>query len=246
MSCVALGAKPPPLADALPRPPSRTSAQARVKGAPTRGAVCSTYPRLLRYDAGLSLDITVIRPPQAPAEGHSEAGAGSRGYSVGPSSCPYSAECVEEEFSEVRLCASGPRFLTTEAGGPLLYPPTTKNEPTSFLRSRPVRLVIDATTFLQKVCASGHYVSHRTDNGVLICDALCKRSNLGPPLPPPGGLGLDFVSLSFSARLWRVSRSLSLVGGGFLRGLPLLYSPECVEGEFSEVRLLRGHALRCG
>ena len=38
----------------------------------------------------------------------------------------------EVEFSEVRLCASGPRFLTTEAGGPLLYPPTTKNEPTSF------------------------------------------------------------------------------------------------------------------
>jgi hypothetical protein len=24
--------------------------------------------------------------------------------------------------------------------------------------------------FLQKVCASGHYVSHRTDNGVLIGD----------------------------------------------------------------------------
>src|SRR5215212_2019077 len=31
----------------------------------------------------------------------------------------YSPKCVEEEFSEVRLCASGPRFLTTEAGGPL-------------------------------------------------------------------------------------------------------------------------------
>src|SRR5215211_6948192 len=30
------------------------------------------------------------------------------------------------EFSEVRLCASGPRLLTTEAGGPLLYSPTTK------------------------------------------------------------------------------------------------------------------------
>jgi hypothetical protein len=25
---------------------------------------------------------------------------------------------VEDEFSEVRLCASGPRFLTTEAGSP--------------------------------------------------------------------------------------------------------------------------------
>jgi hypothetical protein len=35
---------------------------------------------------------------------------------------------VEGEFSEVRLCASGPKFLTTEAGGPLLYPPTTKFE----------------------------------------------------------------------------------------------------------------------
>jgi hypothetical protein len=43
-----------------------------------------------------------------------------------------SPECLEEGFSEVRLCASGPRFLTTEAGGPLLYPPTTKtNRPPS-------------------------------------------------------------------------------------------------------------------
>ena len=33
---------------------------------------------------------------------------------------------------EVRLCASGPRLLTTEADGPLLYPPTTKtNRPPS-------------------------------------------------------------------------------------------------------------------
>src|SRR5215211_1799244 len=30
----------------------------------------------------------------------------------------YSPECVEGEFSEVRLCDSGSRFLTTEAGGP--------------------------------------------------------------------------------------------------------------------------------
>jgi hypothetical protein len=29
---------------------------------------------------------------------------------------------------------------------------------------------MNATTFLQKVCASGHYVSHRTDKVVLICD----------------------------------------------------------------------------
>jgi hypothetical protein len=52
---------------------------------------------------------------------------------TGRKSWRYSPECVEkEEFSEVRLCASGPRFLTTEAGGPLLYPPTTKtNRPPS-------------------------------------------------------------------------------------------------------------------
>jgi len=43
-----------------------------------------------------------------------------------------SANFAVTEFSEVRLCASGPRLLTTEAGGPLLYSPTTKNEPTSF------------------------------------------------------------------------------------------------------------------
>src|SRR5215216_4047416 len=68
--------------------------------------------------------------------------------------------------------------------------------------------------FLQEVCASGHYVSHRTDNGVLICDASCERSNPGPPLPPPGGLGLDFVSQTFSPRLWRCSGSLTLLGRG--------------------------------
>jgi hypothetical protein len=73
-------------------------------------------------------------------------------------------------FSELRLCASGPRLLSTVAGGPLRYLPTTENEPIFFRRNRSARLVIDATTLSQKVCASGHYVTHGTANGVLICD----------------------------------------------------------------------------
>ena len=51
---------------------------------------------------------------------------------TGRKSWRYSPESVEDEFSDLRLCASGARFLTTEAGSPLLCPPTTKNEPTSF------------------------------------------------------------------------------------------------------------------
>src|SRR5215208_8154252 len=42
---------------------------------------------------------------------------------------------------------------------------------------------MNATTLLQKVGATGHYVPHGTANGVLICDALRERSNPGPPLP---------------------------------------------------------------
>ena len=38
----------------------------------------------------------------------------------------YSPECVEGKFSEIRLFASGPRLLSTVAGVPLRYPPTTK------------------------------------------------------------------------------------------------------------------------
>ena len=58
----------------------------------------------------------------------------------------------------------------------------------------------------------------------------------------------DWISLARASQLdYGAVAEVSLyLAGGFLRGLPLLYSPECVEEEFSEVRLLRGHALRCG
>src|SRR5215213_10420046 len=55
--------------------------------------------------------------------------------SSGPPSCPYSAECVEEEFSEVRLACMGMRRLCSESimdsgqrVGPLVWPAAHKRE----------------------------------------------------------------------------------------------------------------------
>jgi hypothetical protein len=49
----------------------------------------------------------------------------------------------------------------------------------------------------------------------------------------------DWISLARPSQLdyGAVAEVSFYLAGGFLRGLPLLYSPECVEGEFSEVRL---------
>src|SRR5215217_1365319 len=57
---------------------------------------------------------------------------GSGQAEASPTAILQDTHSLEGEFCEVRLCASRPRFLTTEAGGPLLYPPTTKtNRPPS-------------------------------------------------------------------------------------------------------------------
>src|SRR5215217_2516273 len=48
----------------------------------------------------------------------------------------------------------------------------------------------------------------------------------------------DWISLARASQLdYGAVAEVSLyLAGGFLRGLPLLYSPECVEGKFCELR----------
>src|SRR5918994_6980313 len=60
----------------------------------------------------------------------------------------------------------------------------------------------------------------------------------------------DWISLARPSQLdYGAVAEVSLyLAGGFLRGLPLLYSPECVEGKFCELRLLgilRSSPCRC-
>ena len=48
----------------------------------------------------------------------------------------------------------------------------------------------------------------------------------------------DWISLARPSHLdYGTVAEVSLYLAGFLRGLPLLYTPECVEGEFCEVRI---------